>query len=185
MKLAISSRPAGKKSENKKIRRENKIPAILYSKGEKGKEIVINGIDFQKILDTTPTGTLSSKVFHLELDGQTIKAIVKDIQYHITSYNVIHIDFEQLDDELPVSLNIPVVCMNVVDCAGIKLGGVLRQVKRKLKVTCLPKDIPSQFEIDVKDLVLGQTVKLNQIAIPPGVRPTDQLNEVAVVIARK
>ena len=72
MKLTFATRSA-KKSETKKIRREGKIPAILYSKGEKGREIVVDGIAFKKILNTTPTGTLSSKIFTLENGGKTSK----------------------------------------------------------------------------------------------------------------
>jgi large subunit ribosomal protein L25 len=185
MKLTIATRSA-KKSETKKLRREGKIPAVLYSKGEKGKEIVIDAVDFKKILNTTPTGTLSSKVFSLDgLGGKALKAIVKDIQYNITTYEVIHLDFEELHDDVPVTLNIPLVCINTVDCIGVKLGGVIRQVIRQVKVSCLPKDIPQQFELDVRDMNLGQSKKLSALEIPKGVRAAINLNEAAVVIARK
>ncbi len=184
MKLAVAARSA-KKSENKKFRREGKIPAVIYSKGEKGQEVVVDGIEFKKILTTTPTGTLSSKVFSLDVAGKAVRAIVKDIQYNIITYDVIHLDFEELHENLPVSLNIPLVCVNVADCVGVKLGGVVRQVMRNVKVTCLPKDIPAQFEIDVRDMHLGQTKKLSALKIPEGVRPSADMKEVAVVIARK
>lgn len=185
MELTVTSRTAGKKSDTKNIRREGNIPAVLYSKGEKGKEIIVDGIAFKKILNTTPTGTLSSKVFTLDLDGKKVEAIVRDIQYHVTTYAVIHIDFEELHAGVPVTLNIPVCCVNTIDCVGVKLGGVLRQVTRQVKVTCLPKDIPAQFELDVCDMVLGQMLKLNALDIPPAVRPIVDLKEVAVLIARK
>ncbi|MFC2049071.1 50S ribosomal protein L25 [Chlamydiota bacterium] len=182
MKLTVARRT---KKENKQIRREGNIPAILYSKGEKGQEIVVDGIAFKKILNTTPTGTLSSKVFHLDIDGKVIKALVKEIQYNKVTYAVIHLDFERLHDEHLVSVKIPLRCINVADCVGIKLGGVVRQVVRHVPVVCLPKDIPAEFEIDLRDLVLGQMVKLSALKIPPGVRPTISLKEVAIVIARK
>lgn len=185
MKLTATRRSAGKKTENKQIRRQGNVPAILYSKGEKGQEIVIDGIAFKKILNTTPTGTLSSKVFQIEIDGKTIKAVVKDIQYNITTYDVIHLDFEQLHDDHPVALKIPVRCINVADCVGVKLGGVVRIVVRQVPVVCLPKDIPNDFEVDVRDLNVGQMRKLSELKIPQGVRPTISLNEAAVVIARK
>jgi large subunit ribosomal protein L25 len=185
MKLAVGSRKAKSKSEIKRMRHEGQIPAILYSKGEKGREIVIDGIAFKKILNTTPTGTLSSKVFTLELDKKAIRAIVKDIQYKITTYDVIHIDFEELHNETPVTLNVPLVCINIADCVGVKQGGVVRPVIRQVKVRCLPKDIPEHFEIDVRDMNLGQKKRLSDIQIPKGVRPAVDLKEVAVVIARK
>lgn len=184
MELNVATRSA-KKSETKKLRREGKIPAILYSKGEKGREIVIDGVTFKKILNTTPTGTLSSKIFSLKGMGKTLRAIVKEIQYNITTYDVIHLDLEELHDNVPVTLNIPLVCVNTVDCVGVKLGGVIRQVIRQVRVTCLPKDIPSQFELDVRDMNLGQTKRLNTLEIPKEIRPAVDLKEVAVVIARK
>ena len=185
MKFIAAKRDAGNKSEIKKSRREGKIPAILYSKGEKGTEIVIDGIEFQKILNTTPTGTLSSKVFTLEIEGKAHRAILKDIQYEVTSYRVLHLDFEELHEDLPVTLNIPIRCINTAFCAGVKLGGVVRQVNRYLRVTCLPKDIPSHFDADVQELAIGQSLRLSALQIPANVRPVTDLKEVAVVIARK
>lgn len=185
MELTVDKRAVGKKSATKQIRREGNIPAIFYSKGEKGVEIIVNGIAFKKILNTIEKGTLSSKVITLLIDGKQTRVIVKEIQYHPTTYNILHIDFEQLHEELLVTLNIPVVCMNAMDCAGVKLGGVIRQVIRKLKVTCLPKDIPAQFEFDVRELLMGQALKLNELKIPSTVRPRMDLKEVAVVIAKK
>jgi large subunit ribosomal protein L25 len=185
MELTVSSRQSRKKSETKKIRREGNIPAVIYSKGEKGKEIVVDGNAFLKALNQIEKGTLSSKVFTLKADGKSVKAIIKDIQYAVTSYDIIHLDFEELHEDVPVTLNIPVKFLNVVECAGIKLGGVLRQVVRQVKVRCLPKDIPERFNLDVRDLALGQSIKLNKLQIPSGVRPIIDLNEVAVVIAKK
>ena len=158
---------------------------MIYSKGEAGREIVVIGAEFKKILNKTPKGTLSSKVIELELDGKKIKAIVKEIQYHVTTYNLVHIDFEQLHDDVEVTLNIPIVCTGVADCVGVKLGGVLRQVIRSIKVRTLPKNIPSEFQIDVEELAMGQTKRLSSIAIPKGVKPVTDLKEVAVVIGRR
>ncbi len=185
MKLSVTKRTAKTKSDLRMIRREGKIPAILYSKGKSGEEIVVDGIDFQKILNTTPTGTLSSKVFKLDIEGKSIQAIVKDIQYNITTYAVIHIDFEELHADHPVTLNIPLKCVNAANCAGVKLGGVIRQVVRQVKVSCLPKHIPDEFELDLLDLNLGQMIKLEHLKIPKEVRPAGKMKGVAVVIARK
>jgi len=182
MQLSVKKR---EERNNKKIRREGMIPAILYSQGNVGEEICVNGNEFKKVLNITPTGTLSSKVFELDLGGKKRRAIVKDIQYHVTTYNILHLDFEELFDDVPVTLNIPVCCTYAVDCAGVKLGGVLRQVVRKMRVKTLPRNIPDRFEINVKDMQLGESKRLSEIAIPEGVKPIDNLNNVAVLVARK
>ncbi len=185
MELTVAARTAGKKSEAKKIRREGNIPAVLYSKGEKGKEVIVDGNAFKKGLNKIKKGTLSSKVFTLTVDGKKVKAIIKDIQYAVTTYNILHIDFEELHKDAPVTLNIPLTFTNAIECAGVKLGGVLRQVIRHVKVRCSPNDIPDQFSIDVRDLVVGQSVRLNKLKIPKGVTPVIDLKEVAVLVAKK
>ncbi|MEZ5315586.1 MAG: 50S ribosomal protein L25 [Chlamydiales bacterium] len=185
MELTLVSRKLGNKSEVKKIRRQGDIPAILYSKGEKGKPIVVNGNAFLKSLNQIEKGTLSSKVFFLEIEGKKIKAIIKDIHYAITSYAIIHLDFQELYDDIPITLNIPVKFLNTVECAGVKLGGVLRQLLRQVKVSCLPGHIPDRFNFDVRDLVLGQSLKLNTLKVPNGVEVITKLNEVVVTVAKK
>ncbi len=185
MELTVAGRQSGKKAETNKIRREGNIPAVLYSKGEKGKDVVVNGNEFLKSLNQIEKGTLSSQVFTLKLDGKPVRAIVKDIQYAVTSYDILHLDFEELHEDVPVTLNIPIKFLNAVECAGVKLGGVLRQVIRQVKVRCLPKDIPDRFNLDVRDLLMGQSLRLKKLEIPSGVKPVIDLNEVAVVVAKK
>jgi len=185
MDLTVTKRTPGKKSENKRIRREGNIPATLYSQGKAGEEIVVEGAVFQKVLNKIEPGTLSTKLFTLHLDGKTRRAIVKDIQYDIITYAIIHLDFEQLHDQTPVNVNVPIQHIGAMDCIGVKLGGVLRSVIRKVKVRCLPKDIPSHFEVDVKDLGVNDSRRLSDIAIPKEVRPLINLKEIAVVVSKR
>ncbi len=185
MELSLTKRTARKKSETNKIRREGNIPAVLYSKGKKGEDVVVDGNAFKKLLNKIESGTLSSKVFTLHVDGKPVKAIIKDIHYHVTTYEPLHIDFTELHEDSLVTLNIPVTLTGVIECAGVKLGGVLRQVIRYVKVRCLPKDIPDQFDLDVRHLLTGQSVRLNKLSIPSSVEPVINLNEVAAVVGKR
>lgn len=185
MKLKLYKRSASKKGELNQIRREKNIPAVLYSKGKPGENIAVSGAELKGILRGVKPGCLSTTVFTLEGEGKKCRAILKDIQYQPTTYDVWHLDFEELIDDVSVNIKVPIQCVGVVDCVGIKLGGVLRQVIRTLKVNCLPKDIPAEFELDIKDLAIKQTKRLSAITIPDGVRPLADLNEVAVVIAKR
>ena len=182
MQLAVKSRT---EPNAKKVRREGQIPAILYSRGAVGEQILVDANDWKKLINLVPKGTLSSKIFELDLHGKKRKAIVKDVHYHVTTYAVLHLDFEELHEDVEVQLRIPVQLMNTVDCAGVKLGGVIRQVVAQLKVRALPRFIPDCFKIDVKEMQLGQSKRLSEIEIPPGVKPVDDMNNVAVVIARR
>jgi large subunit ribosomal protein L25 len=185
MKLAVQQRISEKKSDIKKIRREGNIPAILYSTGHKPEKLVVSGVEFSAILREMKAGRLGTTVFTLVVDGKERRSIIKDIQYQLTSYTVSHIDFEELQDNVPVCVQVPINCIGMAECAGIKLGGFLRQVIRKVKVKCLPKKIPEEFLVDVKDLGIRQAKRLSDLAMPEGVTPVAKMEEVVVVIAKR
>lgn len=185
MKLAVKQRVSEKKKDIKEIRREGNIPAIIYSSKSQPEKLIINGAEFNTILREMKPGQLPTTVFALSGGKKEYRAIIKDIQYHLTTYHVAHIDFEELIENIPVCVKVPVNCTGIVDCMGIKLGGFLRQVIRHVKVECLPKNIPSEFIIDVKDLGIRQSKRLKDLAMPSGVKPLASPEEVIVVIAKR
>lgn len=185
MKLTVTERAGIRKSDAKKIRRDGNVPAILYSAGNACELIEVDGTQFKTILREIKSGRLSTTQFTLDYNGKQRKAIVKDIQYHPTTYQIIHLDFEELNDNTPVNVKIPIQCVGMADCMGIKLGGFLRQVIRTVKVECLPKDIPSEFVIDVRGLGIRQSKRLRDLTMPNGVRPLAKMEEVVVVIAKR
>jgi large subunit ribosomal protein L25 len=184
MKLTVTKRTGASKSEIKQIRREGNIPAVIYGLGQAVEKITVTGVEFQAILRQIKQGQMATHVFELSEDKMKRKAIIKDIQYNVASYDVEHIDFLLLSDDQPVTVNVPIQVLGAAECPGIKLGGTLRQVIRTLKVSCLPKHIPSEFHIDVHDLNIMQSKRLSDIAIPAHVRPLALMSEVAVVIAK-
>jgi large subunit ribosomal protein L25 len=185
MKLAVKQRVSEKKKDIKEIRREGNIPAILYSSKTEPEKLIVSGAEFDTILREMQPGRLPTSVFLLTDGVKERRAIIKDIQYHLTTYHVSHIDFEELVENIPVCVKVPIHCTGVIDCAGVKLGGFLRQVIRHLKVECLPKNIPSEFLVDVKDLGIRQSKRLKDLAMPKGVRPLANLEEVVVVVAKR
>lgn len=205
MKLTAKERTYEKKSEIKRIRREGDIPANLYSKDRPNRPIFISGTDFSTIMRGMEVGHLPTTVFTLNFDGKEIQAVVKDIQYHPTTYIVTHLDFVELLKDQPVTVKVPVKCVGVTECAGLKLGGFLRQVMRHVTVECLPKDMPKAFVVDVAPLGIKQSKKLKDLDVPPGVKlvvkglepkrkgvildkkakPRTKLDEVVVVIAKR
>ena len=186
MKLSVKSRGAERKSESRTIRREGDIPAVIYGKGMENRSVAVNGADFGAALRHITKGHLPTTVFTLVgEDGKEMRAVVKDVQYHPTSYKILHVDLEALQDDVAISVNVPIECTGVAECSGIKLGGVLRTVIRRLRVKCLPKDMPAFFELDVRKLAMKGTKRLRDIALPANVQPLQDLNEVAVVIAKR
>src|SRR3989344_8221704 len=138
MKLAVQTRSAGKKGEIHQIRRDGNIPAIVYSKTQTGIPITVKGDAMQAILRNLKAGRLATTIFELEWNGKNIQTIIKDIQYHVATYQIQHIDFVLCDKDQPVTVHVPIVLEGVADCAGVKLGGFIRQVIRNFKISCLP-----------------------------------------------
>ncbi len=179
---------ANKRTEKRsaaQIRRTGKIPAVFYSPGDTGHSIEVDGPQFEAALRSIKPGRLSTTKFTLNLDGKKIEAIIKDIQYNITTYQVIHLDFEELKKDTYIKVNVPIECVGLEECVGIKLGGFSRQIIRSVRVRCLPKDMPYEFEIDIRDLKMRQSLRLSAIAMPNGVKPLSTTDEVVVVIAKR
>ncbi|HAZ15101.1 MAG: 50S ribosomal protein L25/general stress protein Ctc [Chlamydiae bacterium GWC2_50_10] len=185
MKLTAKVREKEKKRDAIRIRREGDIPAVLYTPGKATRLLTVKGDEFAALVRTIKKDHLSTTKICLDVEGKSRDVIVKDIQYHPTSYQVIHLDFEELLEDVPVTIPVPVNCTGVMECAGIKLGGYLRQVMRQVKVQCLPKIIPASFDLDVSQLGILQSLRLSDLKIPEGIRPLANLSEVVVVIVKR
>lgn len=187
MRLQAVKRAATRKSEVKKLRREGFIPAVLYVKGKAGEPLAVKASEFNTYLRQVKSGHLPTTIFTLvgEKGGER-QVLVKDIQYHVTSYAVTHLDFEELISSHRVNLKVPIECVGQVDCVGIKLGGVLRQPIRHIRLSVDdPKNIPPFFELDIRELGIKQSKRLSDISIPKTARPLDNLNEVVAVIVKR
>jgi len=170
VQLDFLPREKGAKSAKAKMRREGFIPCVIYKKGKAGENGAIKKEFLAAALRKIEAGFLPTTIFQLKDGaGKTRKAIVKDIQYDITSYDVIHIDFLELVSDQKVEIKVPLVCLGANDCPGVKAGGFLSQVRSHLPSRCLPKDIPSHFEINVVDLNMRQGKRISDLKVPKGV----------------
>ena len=185
MKLIAKVREKARKKDSKRVRRIGGIPAVLYAPGKPSEMLTIDGKEFATLLRHIKQGYLSTTKITLDLDEKKRTVLVKDIQYHPATYSVLHLDFEELHDDVLVDVKVPINCVGVMDCVGIKLGGVLRQVIRQVKVRCLPKFLPDAFDVNVKDLGIKQSLRLMDIRISEDIRPLAKLKEVVVVIAKR
>lgn len=185
MKLHTTPR-AGKKSEVNKLRREGFIPAVLYVKEKEGETLAVNSAEFAAHIRQVTPGHLPTTVFVLhDSKGKERRAIVKEIQYNITTYDVIHLDFEELSPNHQINVKVPIECTGINECAGIKLGGVLRQVIRHVLIRCLPKDLPSFFTLDIRELALGESKRMSALDIPESVRLFGDPNQVVAAIVKR
>lgn len=186
MKLNTSPRSATKKSEALRLRREGFIPAVIYAKDKEGDTIAIKSSEFSSFLRHVKPGHLPTTIFTLvDGKGHQRQVLIKDIQYNITTYDVIHLDFEELVKGQKIKVKVPIECTGQAESQGIKLGGVLRQVIRHVRVHCLPEHLPQFLELDIRDLENRQSKRLSDLTIPASVRPLADLNQVVAVIVKR
>jgi len=184
--ISCKSRKMTTKGAVGRCRREGYVPFVVYSKGETKELGTLLKADIEKLIRSLKEGFLATTRIRLKDEsGKEREVIIKEIQYHPTSYNILHLDFLELEKEMPVTVRVPVQYLNTVDCIGVKLGGMLRSVLRTIKVRCLPERIPTHFELDVKELDLRQALRVKSIDMPEGVRCLANANDVVVSVVKK
>ena len=153
-------------SGSKKIRRENGIPAVIY--GDKSSNSIT--LDANEVLKITKDTGFYSNVIQLKIGKKTVDVILKDLQRDPRKSFITHMDFFAIDKDKAVIVNVPIMFINEETCAGVKLGGgKLSHILTQLEVSCLPKDIPDNIEVDVTDLELGHSIHLSEIKLPANV----------------
>jgi large subunit ribosomal protein L25 len=162
-------------------RREEKIPAVIYGLG-KEYNIALIEKDFIKFLGDYEKGKTDSKVLNIKLDSQVIPVIIRDVQRHVVTDRPLHIDFQQIDPNILVKVNLKVKVLNEAKSTAIKRGGSLNLVSRQIRVYSLPSQIHQKIEVDVTDLKIGSSLHINDIKLPEGVTPLDKSNFVILSI---
>ena len=186
MKIKTEKREKAAKNYNSRLRREGKIPACLYAHGHsENQNISMELADFEQILRKVAKGELSTMQFALDIEGKSCNTLIKDIQYDPITYRPLHIDFIAIEETRKVKVNVPLRFKGAIDCVGVKLGGVLRQVLRYVKVQCVPSKIPTFCEINVAELGVKQSKKIKDISLPEGVRLISSQEEVTVTVAKR
>ncbi|WP_136482142.1 50S ribosomal protein L25/general stress protein Ctc [Cognatitamlana onchidii] len=151
-----SQRESVGKKATKALRNAGQVPCVLYG-GDKPVHFSAPELAFSKLVYTPNAHTVV-----IELDnGETLNAVLQDIQFHPVTDRILHIDFYQLFEDKEISLNIPV---NLVgNSRGVKNGGVLRRNNRKLRIKALPANLPDFIEIDITPLKIGDKVAVGDL----------------------
>ena len=123
MKLSAIKRNARSKGETNKLRREGYIPAIIYHNGKAGEAIAVSLKEYDSFMRTVKAGHLPTQRITLAIkEGKEVTGIIKEIQYHPTTYLVWHIDFLELQPEQKIDVKIPLECLGGAECVGAKAG---------------------------------------------------------------
>ena len=152
-----------------KLRDNGIIPAILYGGKDPNAKISIEKKLLKNVLNSE---SFLSSVLDLDLDGNKLKVIPRDVAYNVISDEPIHIDFMRVVPGTKIVLEIPVKFINNNDCPGLKVGGVLNIVRRKVELKCPAENIPEEIIVDLMGLEIGTSIKISFIKLPENVTPT-------------
>ena len=156
------------RAEVKKLRTSGRVPATIYGRQTKPQNLEVNSIEITNLLHHSVSENL---LVDLSIDNDARAkrlALVQEIQHHPLSGKVLHVDFHEVAEDEKVTVNVPVE--TVGEPEGVKTGGgTLEHVLHKLKVRCLPKDLPEQITVDVSALEIGKSIHIGDIKAPAGV----------------
>ena len=158
--IAISGSPRENvgKRDAKELRYQGLVPAVLYG-GATQTHFAVSAADLRAVVYTPVVHFID-----IDVAGVKSQAIIKDMQFHPLTEQLIHIDFLLLDEKKPVTIEIPVKLTGT--SPGVKVGGKLVQKLRKLRVKALPKDHLDNIEVSIEALEVGKSVKVNEIKLP-------------------
>ncbi len=150
-----SKRESVGKKATKALRNADMVPCVVYG-GEEPISFAADEIAFKDLIYTPNVHTVV-----IELEGEKIHAILQDIQFHPVTDRILHIDFYQIFEDKEVMMEIPV--RTVGNSRGVRNGGVLRIVTRKLRVKALPKNLPDFIEVDISDMRIGNKMYVTAV----------------------
>jgi large subunit ribosomal protein L25 len=154
---------------NNKLRSEGLVPAILYGGKDANQNISVQKKDLKNLVNSD---TFLSKVLELDIDGKKEKVIPRDVAFHVVSEEPIHIDFMRIVAGKKIILEIPVKFINHADSPGLKRGGVLNIVRRKVELKCPAENIPNEIIIDLAGTDIGTSIKISSVKLEENIMPT-------------
>jgi len=166
--LTIQPREATNSRETRRLRREGRVPGVLYGLGQEALCFSVDARELRHALHA------AGAVLELSGDGESATAaVLKDSQRHPVRGEVLHIDLLRVDLNKPIQSPVPVHLVGGEDAPGVKEGGVLEHVTREVTVEALPSDIPEALDVDVSEMNINDTVTLEALTAPAGVTIID------------
>lgn len=180
--LSATARADVGKGAARSLRREGRVPAVIYGHAREPQPLSLNARELERLLDRI---SAESTVIDLDLDGASSRTLIREVQRHPYRRQVIHVDFQELVAGEKVTVNIPIVLVGTPE--GVRLSGaILNQVMTELTVRVDPAEIPGHIDVDVSRVTIGHSVHVGDLTLPEGVEVLDDAEAtVATVSAPK
>ena len=163
------------KGASRRLRRQGKVPAVIYGAGRDPRNLMF---DHNKVLHQLEDPSFYSSILNIKVGEKSRAAIVKDIQRHPSKKQIIHIDLQRIVEDEQIKMQIPIHYLGEEDAVGVKIGGgTVTKLMTELEISCLPKNLPEFLEVDISDLELDQMLNVSDISLPEGVEISDIMKE--------
>lgn len=189
MKIEIKAEPRSLQGTgaSRRLRRESKVPGILYGAGKDAQPIQL---DHKELFFKLKTEAFHSSILDMEIGAEKLQVLLRDYQMHPFKLQVLHADFQRVAADRKIHMKIPLHFVNGDIAPGVKLaGGAVQHVANELDITCLPKDLPEFIEVDLKDLHAGHSIHVSGLKLPAGVESValakgDDITVATIVMTR-
>jgi large subunit ribosomal protein L25 len=152
---------------SRRMRRAGKAPGIVYGGTVKPTSIEL---DHNALFHALRNEAFHSSILTMKLDGAATKVLLRDVQMHPFRNEILHVDFQRIDENRKIHMKIPLHFVNGEVSPAVKLdGAIVSHVTPELDITCLPKDLPEFIEVDLTELTVGQAIHVSALKLPPGV----------------
>ena len=165
--LVAEPRSGTGKGYSRRLRREGKLPAVVYG-GHKAVSLI--EIDHNKIIHQLENEAFYSHILTLKVGNDQEKVVLKDMQRSPYGHKILHVDLQRIDESEKLVMHVPLHFLHEDSCVGVKQGGgIVSHVMNELEVTCLPKDLPEYIEVDLQGLDVGDSIHLGDLQLGEGV----------------
>ena len=189
MKIEIKAEPRSLQGTgaSRRLRRESKVPGILYGAGKDAQPIQL---DHKDLFFKLKMEAFHASILDMELGADKMQVLLRDYQMHPFKQLILHADFQRVAADRKIHMKVPLHFKNGDIAPGVKVaGGAVQHVVNDLDITCLPKDLPEFIEVDLKDLQAGHSIHVSGMKLPAGVESTklnkgDDITVATIVMTR-
>lgn len=177
--LSATARESTGKGAARSLRRDGRLPAIIYGHAREPLSLSVPEREFERLLEKFAA---ENTVIELQIDGSMSRTLIREIQRHPVRRNVLHVDFLELVAGERVVVSIPIVLQGIPD--GVRqAGGILSQIMQELECRVDPLNMPSKIDVDVTNLTIGHSVHVSEMTIPEGVEVLDDPESTVAIVA--
>ena len=189
MKIEIKAEPRSRQGPgaSRRLRRESKVPGILYGAGKDAQPIQL---DHKDLFFKLKMEAFHASILDMELGADKMQVLLRDYQMHPFKQLILHADFQRVAADRKIHMKVPLHFKNGDIAPGVKVaGGAVQHIVNDLDITCLPKDLPEFIEVDLKDLQAGHSIHVSGMKLPAGVESTklnkgDDITVATIVMTR-